>query len=195
MRARKVTIRRKTRETDIELKLVIDGSGKAKLNTGIGFLDHGLELFAKHGFFDLNIKAHGDLDVDIHHTNEDIAIVLGQAFKQALGNMRGIKRYGFFYLPMEEALVRVVLDISGRPALFMNRPRIGKVNGYGLKDLYHFLQAFTRHIGLTLHIEILYGEDPHHIMEAVFKGLAKALDCATAIEPRQKDIASTKGII
>jgi imidazoleglycerol-phosphate dehydratase len=193
---RKAKIKRKTKETDISLELSIDGKGKADIKTGIGFLNHGLELFAKHGFFDLKLKAKGDLKVDIHHTNEDIGICLGLAFKKALGDMKGIKRFGFFYVPMEEALVRVVLDISGRPALFLRKNiKMPKSSGYGLKDLKHFLQSFVRNANITMHIDILQGDDSHHVIEAIFKVFAKAMDEATQIDKRSATVPSTKGIL
>jgi len=189
-------IKRKTTETDIALTLNIDGTGKAKVKTGIGFLDHMLILFAKHGLFDLEIKAKGDLDVDIHHTNEDIGICLGEAVKKALKDKKGIKRFGTKYVPMEEALAKVVLDLSGRYSLIFPKKLIEidkKVEGYSLSDTEHFLKALSREAGINLNVNIESGEDLHHIIEAIFKALGMALDEATTIDPRRKDIPSTKG--
>lgn len=201
MKERKVYIRRKTKETDISIKLNIDGLGKSNIDTGIGFLNHMLELFSFHGFFDLEIKAKGDLEVDIHHTNEDLGITLGEAFKKALGDKKGIKRFGSSLIPMDETLVQVVLDISGRPNLTMvEAPEIENIKSkrrisYTLEDAKQFLRAFANTLGVNLHICILYGEDSHHIIEAIFKGLARALDEATQIEKRKRGIPSTKGKI
>ncbi|MCM8766272.1 MAG: imidazoleglycerol-phosphate dehydratase HisB [Candidatus Omnitrophica bacterium] len=197
---RKAYLRRKTKETDISLTLNIDGTGKYKIDTGIGFLDHMLELFSFHGFFDLEVKAKGDLKVDIHHTNEDLGIALAEAFKKALGNKQGIKRFGSAFIPMDETLVQVVLDISGRPNLTLTGYALETARGkknviYSLSTAKQFLRAFTNTLGLNLHIQILYGEDTHHIIEAIFKGLAKALDEATQIEKRSRGVPSTKGKI
>lgn len=201
-KARKAKVKRKTKETDVQVKLNIDGQGKSKIDTGIGFLDHMLELFAGHGLFDLEIKAKGDLKVDIHHTNEDIGICLGQAFNEALGKRKSIHRFGEKTIPMDEALanVRVVVDVSGRP-FFNNikseRPYEEKdVQGYNLEYARQFFQALVNHFPITMHISILEaGPDMHHLLEAVFKAAAKALDEATQIDPRIKDIPSTKGRI
>ncbi|MFN7170365.1 MAG: imidazoleglycerol-phosphate dehydratase HisB [Candidatus Omnitrophota bacterium] len=193
---RKVYIRRKTKETDIFLKLNIDGLGKSKIDTGIAFLNHMLELFSFHGFFDLEIKAKGDLEVDIHHTNEDVGIALAEAFKKALGDKKGIKRFGSSFIPMDETLVQVVLDISGRANFVLTgQPKHQRIRrtGYNLEDAKHFLKAFVNTLGVNLHIQILYGEDIHHIIEAIFKGLGKALDEATQREERKRGIPSTKG--
>ncbi|MCM8779491.1 MAG: imidazoleglycerol-phosphate dehydratase HisB [Candidatus Omnitrophica bacterium] len=193
---RKVYIRRKTKETDIFLKLNIDGLGKSKIDTGIAFLNHMLELFSFHGFFDLEIKAKGDLEVDIHHTNEDVGIALAEAFKKALGDKKGIKRFGSSFIPMDETLVQVVLDISGRANFVLTgQPKHQRIRrtGYNLEDAKHFLKAFVNTLGVNLHIQILYGEDTHHIIEAIFKGLGKALDEATQREERKRGIPSTKG--
>lgn len=200
-KARRVKVRRKTKETDIQVSLNIDGQGKSKIDTGIGFLDHMLELFAKHGLFDLEVKAKGDLRVDIHHTNEDIGICLGQAFNQALGERKGIRRFGEKTIPMDEALVRVraVVDISGRP--FFNNIKSEKPykekdvqGGYNLGYARQFFQALINHFPITMHISILEaGSDTHHLLEAIFKAAAKALDEATQIDPRVKGIPSTKG--
>ncbi len=200
-KARRVKVRRKTKETDIQVSLNIDGQGKSKIDTGIGFLDQMLELFAKHGLFDLEVKAKGDLRVDIHHTNEDIGICLGQAFNQALGERKGIRRFGEKTIPMDEALVRVraVVDISGRP--FFNNIKSEKPykekdvqGGYNLGYARQFFQALINHFPITMHISILEaGSDTHHLLEAIFKAAAKALDEATQIDPRVKGIPSTKG--
>lgn len=191
---------RKTRETDIAVKVRIDGSGESKISTGIGFLDHMLELFAKHGLFDIEIRAKGDLAVDSHHTNEDIAICLGQAFSKALGDKKGIRRFGFFYVPMGEALARVVIDLSSRPSFVWKQAPFNKVSSetykasaYTIEDAKHFLESFARNIGAELWIDYVAGSDLHHAVEAIFKALAKALDIATQIDPRVKGIPSTKG--
>jgi imidazoleglycerol-phosphate dehydratase len=196
---RKRRVIRKTKETDIVVELTVDGKGDSNIKTEIPFLDHMLTLFAKHGLFDLNIKAKGDLDVDIHHTNEDIGICLGQAFEKALGDKKGIRRFGEKTVPMDEALVRVVIDISGRP--FINSDWFGgkvyerkDVEGYNLEYARQFLQAFVNKFPLTINISVLsFGSDMHHIIEAIFKAMAKALDEATQIDPRVKGIPSTKG--
>lgn len=198
---RKAKVKRKTKETDVLVSLNLDGRGKARIDTGIAFLDHMLELFAKHGLFDLEIKAKGDLKVDIHHTNEDIGICLGQAFNQALGKRKGIRRFGERTIPMDEALtnVRVVIDISGRP--FFNNIKSEKVyaekdvqGGYNLEYTRQFFQGLVNNFPITMHITILEaGSDAHHLLEAVFKAVAKALDEATQIDPRVKGVPSTKG--
>ena len=200
-KARKVKIKRKTRETDIQLSLSIDGKGKSKIDTGIGFLDHMLELFAKHGLFDLEIRAKGDLKVDLHHTNEDIGICLGQAFSRALGGKKGIRRFGEKTIPMDETLinVRVVVDISGRP--FFNNIKSDKPyeekdvqGGYNLEYARQFFQALVNNFPITMHISILQASsDMHHLLEAIFKAAARALDEATQIDPRIKGVPSTKG--
>ncbi|MCQ9207976.1 MAG: imidazoleglycerol-phosphate dehydratase HisB [Omnitrophica bacterium] len=197
-RARKAKKKRRTNETDVLVSLNVDGQGKAKISTGIGFLDHMLELFAKHGLFNLEVKAKGDLQVDLHHTNEDIAICLGQAFNQALGKRERIRRFADKTVPMDEALVHVVIDISGRPYLNSNwRKKVYQekdVEGYNLEYTRQFFQALINNFPITLNIAILAaGQDTHHLLEAVFKGTAKALDEATQIDPRIKDIPSTKG--
>ncbi|MBL7085251.1 MAG: imidazoleglycerol-phosphate dehydratase HisB [Candidatus Omnitrophica bacterium] len=198
IRARRAKVKRRTKETDILVSLNIDGQGKSKIATGIGFLDHMLELFAKHGLFDLEIKARGDLEVDLHHTNEDIAICLGQAFNQALGKKEGIRRFGDKTVPMDEALVHVVVDISGRPYLNSNwTKRMSKsVEGYNLEYARQFFQAVINNFPITVNIAILSsGPDMHHLIEAIFKATAKALDDATQIDPRIKGVPSTKGHI
>lgn len=191
-------VKRKTKETEIETKVVIDGKGESQINTGIRFLDHMLELFAHHGLFDITVNARrADLDIDIHHTNEDVGITLGMAFKKALGNMKGINRFGF-YVPMEEALVSAVVDISGRPLLCFNvkkRLKYIATKDYSLNDVKEFLRAFCRACGINAHIDIIRGDDPHHIIEAIFKAFARAMDGATRIDSRRKTIPSTKGKI
>lgn len=199
--ARKAKVKRKTRETEVLVSLNVDGQGKSKIDSGIGFLDHMLELFAKHGLFDLEIKAKGDLKVDLHHTNEDIAICLGQAFNKALGKRENIRRFGQRSIPMDEALVQVrtVIDISGRP--FFNNIKSEKAyeqrdvqGGYNLEYARQFFQSLVNNFPITVHINILEaGPDPHHLLEAVFKTAGVALDEATRIDPRKKGIPSTKG--
>ncbi len=196
MKMRKATTKRKTKETGVELTLNLDGEGKYEGKFGIGFLEHMLELFAKHGLFDLNIKAKGDIEVDYHHLTEDIAICLGQAVKKALGDKKGIVRYGNFELPMEETLVKCAIDISDRPILVYNvkMPK-GKVGDYDVELTEEFMRAFVNNSGLNLHLNLIYGSNLHHINEAVFKGLAKSLSQATRIDKRIKGVMSTKGII
>ncbi|MFC1668350.1 imidazoleglycerol-phosphate dehydratase HisB [Chlamydiota bacterium] len=193
---RKADAVRKTKETDIQILLAIDGSGNASIDTGIGFFDHMLELFSKHGLFDLSIKCAGDIHVDEHHTVEDIGIVLGDAFRTALGKKEKIKRYGCFQLPMDESLAEVSLDISGRPYLhYAVSCRKKKTGTFDLASLKEFFQAFAMSLKMTLHIRVVYGDNAHHIYEAVFKAFAKALDMATSIDERQRGIPSTKGIL
>ena len=194
-KARIANVARKTAETDIAVKLTVDGSGSGKIDTGIPFFDHMLTLFAKHGLFDLTIKAKGDVDVDYHHTVEDVGLVLGQAFKKALGEKLGIRRYGFFLLPMDESLARVVVDVGGRPQLeYRVEAKSMFVRDFNLVLVKEFCRAFSNALGANLHVELLYGEEPHHIAEAIFKGLGKAVDAATQIEPRAaKLLPSTKG--
>ena len=187
---------RKTRETEIETVLNLDGSGKSEISTGIGFMDHMLELFARHGKFDLKVKACGDLKVDAHHTMEDLGLVLGAAFAQALGDKAGIRRYGSFLLPMDETLVLVALDLSGRPYLVYDLvPPVEKVGTLDTALFHEFFQAFCVKGGINLHIKLLTGGEVHHIFEAVFKGLARALEQAVSQDPREKGIPSTKGIL
>ena len=190
---------RKTKETTIEVIFDIDGKGKSQVSTGILFLDHMLTLFSKHGLFDLAIKAKGDLGVDIHHTNEDVGLCLGDALSKALEDKRGIKRFGSAYVTMDEALSRVVVDISGRPSFYIDSeikiPAPLEKDKYDLPNLKHFMQSFAQKSGLNLHISILKGEDFHHIAESIFKALGKALDEATIIDKRIKGIPSTKGTL
>jgi imidazoleglycerol-phosphate dehydratase len=194
---RLATVARKTAETDIVLTLGVDGTGVSMIETGVPFFDHMLTLFAKHGLFDLNVKAKGDVDVDYHHTVEDVGLVLGQAFKEALGDKLGIRRYGFFLLPMDESLARVVVDVGGRPHLVYeaNAPTMF-VRDFNIVLVKEFCRAFSNALGANLHVTLIYGEEPHHVAEAIFKALARALDLATQIEPRAADqLPSTKGKI
>ena len=194
---RVATVSRKTAETDISITLAIDGTGRSKIGTGVGFFDHMLTLFAKHGLFDLTVKAKGDVEVDYHHTVEDVGLVLGQAFKKALGDKVGIRRYGFFILPMDESLARVVVDVGGRPHLAyrVEAPTMF-VRDFNLVLVKEFCRAFSNALGANLHVDLVSGDEPHHIAEAIFKALARALDCATQIEPRAANLLpSTKGIL
>jgi imidazoleglycerol-phosphate dehydratase len=196
-RERIATIERSTAETTIKLTLLIDGKGRSVVETGIPFLDHMLTLFARHGLFDLSVHAQGDLAVDYHHTVEDVGLVLGQAFKKALGDKCGIRRYGFFILPMDECLARVALDLSNRP-LFVYDVEIGNpmVRDFNIGLVKEFFQAFANEVGANLHMKLEYGDEPHHIAEALFKCCARALDAATSIDPRQADsLPSTKGLL
>lgn len=192
---RTATIDRKTKETDIKAKFNIDGSGKYSVSTSVPFLDHMLSLMARHGLCDLQIRASGDIDVDYHHTVEDVGIVLGKAVKQALGDMKGITRYGQASVPMDETLASVSLDISGRPYLVyrVDLPKRSKLKDFDADLIEDFLQAFVSHAGITLHVGVPYGRNTHHIIEAVFKALGRALRQAAAIDPRVKGVPSTKG--
>ena len=187
-------VSRKTRETNIELSFSVDGCGTAKVDTGIGFFDHMLEGFAKHGFFDLTLECEGDLEVDTHHTVEDCGIVLGQAMKEAIGDKKGIKRYGNFILPMDESLVLCAVDLCGRPYFCWDAnftvPQIGDLETEMIKE---FFYAVSYSAGMNLHIKVLTPGNNHHMAEAMFKAFAKALDEATTIDPRITDILSTKG--
>jgi imidazoleglycerol-phosphate dehydratase len=187
-------IERKTRETSISVSLNIDGTGKYKIDTGIPFFNHMLELFAKHGLFDIDLKAKGDVEVDYHHTVEDVGICLGEAFKQALGKKERIERYGSIIAPMDEALSTVVIDISGRPHLSYNvkLPK-KKFEDFDTEVVKEFFKAFVQNAGITLHITLLSGENTHHMIESMFKGFAVALSKATAIHPRKRGVSSTKG--
>jgi len=197
MAERTAKLKRDTKETQIELELSVDGTGRASVETGITFFDHMLTLFAKHGLFDLTVRASGDIDVDYHHTVEDTGIVLGQALKQALGEKRGIRRYGFFLLPMDESLARVALDLSNRPAFVYHvEYREAMVRDFSIGLVKEFFQAFANEAGCNLHINLEYGEEPHHIAEAIFKCFARALDAATTVDPRLGDeLPTTKGKI
>jgi imidazoleglycerol-phosphate dehydratase len=194
--ARTAAIERKTGETDISVLLAIDGSGDGQIATGIPFFDHMLTLFARHSLVDLTVRARGDIEVDLHHTVEDAGIAIGQAFARALGEKRGIRRYGWAYLPMDETLTRVALDFSGRPYLEYRAPKnVEPIGAFSFQLVEEFLRAFAVHAGVNLHVEILYGRDAHHMSESVFKGLAKAVDHACQIDPRVTGVPSTKGIL
>jgi imidazoleglycerol-phosphate dehydratase len=190
-------VKRKTKETDIEVAVDLDGTGTSAIATGIGFLDHMLDLLARHSRIDLTVKALGDLHIDQHHTTEDTGIALGQAVKQALGDMKGITRYSDVHVPMDEALTRVAVDISGRPFLVF-RVAFGrdKIGAFDTELVREWFQAFAMNAGITLHVETLYGTNDHHIAESCFKGLARALRSAVAIDPRAAgEVPSTKGVI
>jgi imidazoleglycerol-phosphate dehydratase len=194
--ARTATIRRKTKETDVEIDLSLDGEGSYAVETGVPFFDHMLESFAKHGLFDLRIRAKGDLAVDTHHTVEDVGIALGQAVRQALGEAEGIRRYGSQVLPMAEAKVEVSLDVSNRAYLVYNvklaNDRIGSFDVSLAED---FLYAFSQNAGIDLHVDLRYGKSPHHVVEAVFKGTARALRIAVERDPRVKGLPTVKGAL
>lgn len=191
---RSAEIQRKTNETDIAMSLNIDGSGKADINTGIGFFDHMLNSFARHGFFDLSLKVKGDLYVDSHHTIEDTGIVLGEAIKKALNDKKGIKRYGYFILPMDETLVLTSLDLSGRPYLVFDAEfSTDRVGDYDTEMVKEFFYAVSYAAGMNLHIKVLSGSNNHHIIEGIYKAFAKALDEATSFDARIIDVLSTKG--
>jgi len=192
---RKGLVKRTTKETDVEVAVDLDGEGRASIATGIGFLDHMLDLLARHSRIDITVKAKGDLHIDHHHTTEDVGISLGAAVKQALGDMRGITRYADVHVPMDEALTRVAIDISGRPFLVFKasftRPKVG---AFDTELFNEWFQAFAMNAGVTLHVETLYGSNDHHIAESCFKGLARALRAAVAIDERAKgEVPSTKG--
>jgi imidazoleglycerol phosphate dehydratase HisB len=194
MADRKATVKRKTRETQIKIELNIDGSAKYKISTGIGFMNHMLELFAKHAMIDLNLEATGDIDVDYHHTVEDIGLALGEAFDKALGDRKGIKRYGFFYLPMDECLARVALDLGGIPWLVEKYAcKKQKIRDFDLSLIHEFFQAFIVQARMNLHINQEYGSEAHHAYEAVFKGFARALRMAMENDPRETGVPSSKG--
>jgi imidazoleglycerol-phosphate dehydratase len=194
MADRASTVKRKTEETDIELTLNLDGSGRSEIETAVPFLDHMMVLLAQHGLFDLKIMATGDLKVDSHHTVEDVGICLGQAIKESLGEKLGIRRYGFSILPMDEALACVSLDISGRPYLVYDVDVPAETIGnFDTSLVIEFLRALVNNGGITLHVRMLSGRNAHHVLEVVFKGLAKALDMATSIDPRVEGVPSSKG--
>lgn len=189
-------VERMTRETKIVLTLNLDGSGKAEVDTGIGFFDHMLNSFARHGFFDLTCKVEGDLYVDSHHTIEDTGIVLGQAIREAAGEKKGIRRYGHFLLPMDETLVLSAVDLSGRPYLVCNLPfTVENVGGFATEMVREFFYAVSYSAAMNLHLKLVHGSNNHHIMEAAFKAFAKALDEATAYDGRIQDVLSTKGAL
>jgi imidazoleglycerol-phosphate dehydratase len=194
---RRAEVARKTKETEVRVAVDLDGEGRARIATGIGFLDHMLEQLARHSLIDLEVEAKGDLHIDFHHTTEDTGIVLGQAVAKALGNRAGIQRYGDALIPMDETLTRVALDASNRPYLVwkvaFSKPKLGEMDTELFREWFH---AFAQAAGLTLHVENLYGENNHHIVESCFKGLARALRAAVAIDPRKPDaVPSTKGVL
>ncbi len=196
MKHRTATVKRKTRETDISVTLDLDGTGVNKVSTGLPFLDHMLELLSRHSLIDLTLKATGDLDVDYHHTVEDIGLVLGTALDKALGTRKGIRRYGFFYVPMDESLARVVVDLGGRPYLVKHMVcRKKKLLEFELSLFNDFFQAFMVQARMNLHIEQMIGQEAHHAYEAVFKALARALRVACERDPRDKRVPSSKGKI
>ena len=194
---RRAEVTRKTRETQVRAAVNLDGEGRAKVATGIGFLDHMLEQLARHSLIDLEVEAKGDLHIDFHHTTEDSGIVIGQAVAEALGNRAGIQRYGDALIPMDETLTRVALDASNRPYLIwkvsFTKPKLGEMDTELFREWFH---AFAQAAGLTLHVENLYGENNHHIIESCYKGLARALRAAVSIDPRKPDaVPSTKGVL
>ena len=195
--ARKAQINRKTKETDIMLNLNLDGRGIYDIRTSIPFLDHMLSLFAKHGLFDLKIKARGDIEIDYHHTVEDIGICLGDAVKKALGAKAGIKRYGTAFVPMDEAIASVSMDISDRPYLVYKvaMPKKSKIKNFEADLIEDFLQAIVNRSGMTLHVSVPYGRNIHHIVEAIFKAFGRALREAATVDPRIKGVMSTKGTL
>ncbi len=191
---RRARVERRTRETEITVELNLDGSGVAEIETGVPFLDHMLDSFARHGFFDLKLRARGDLEVDQHHTVEDVGLALGQALREALGDKAGIRRFGDAACPLDEALVDVVVDLSGRPFLAYNLSiQQARVGSFDTELLHDFMLAFVNQAGMNLHLNQRGGRNPHHIIEAGFKALARALDTATQIDPRIRGVLSTKG--
>jgi imidazoleglycerol-phosphate dehydratase len=195
--ARIARLHRKTNETDINLKLNLDGTGRSDIQTGIPFLDHMLTLFARHSLLDLDVCATGDIDVDYHHTVEDVGIVLGSVIKEALGDKKGIRRYGFFILPMDECLVRVALDLGNRPYLdYRVAYEHPMVRDFNIGLVREFFQGFANSAGANVHIELLHGDEPHHIAEGIFKSFARALEVAVSLDIRQQDsLPSTKGML
>lgn len=192
--ARTATVKRKTKETDITVNLDIDGSGQASVETGMPFFNHMLDSFSRHGFFNIDIKAKGDLEVDFHHTVEDVGLALGEAFKDALGDKHGIRRFGEASCPLDETLAKVVVDLSGRPYLSYNvKIRPGRVGDFDTDLPHEFFAAFANQLGMNLHMDVPRGENPHHIIEACFKAFARAMDSATQVDPRVQGVLSTKG--
>lgn len=188
------SVKRNTKETQISIELNIDGTGKQDISTGIGFFDHMLTLFALHGFYDLSVDAKGDLEIDFHHTVEDIGIVLGDAFNRALGKRKGIKRYGHAVTPMDDALAAVAVDLSKRPFLVYNIPKTSGLSGhFDISLVKEFFRAFAFNGGMNLHINVSYGDNEHHIIESIFKAAARALDQATTTDKRIVNVQSTKG--
>jgi len=194
---RQAELKRTTKETNIRVKIAIDGSGVSAISTGIGFFDHMLDQLARHSLMDIEVVAEGDLHIDQHHTVEDVGITLGQAVKQAAGDLRGIVRYSDVHIPMDETLTRVAIDVSGRPFLvFRSEIPRAKIGEFDTELVREFFQAFAQHAAIALHIETLYGVNSHHIVETCFKGVARALGAALAIDPRQRErIPSTKGTL
>lgn len=191
---RTAKVDRKTKETVISVELELDGDGRAEIETGMPFFNHMLESFTRHGLFDVRIKAKGDIEVDYHHTVEDVGLALGQAFKEALGDKQGIRRFGEASCPLDETLARIVVDISGRPYLSYNvKIRPGRVGDFDTDLPHEFFAAFANQLGMNLHIDVVRGENPHHIIEACFKSFARAMDLATQIDPRIQGVLSTKG--
>lgn len=191
---RTAAIHRKTKETDINFSLTIDGTGRYKVKTPIPFLNHMIELFSKHGVFDVTLIAKGDVDVDDHHLVEDVGITLGECFRRALGDKVGIRRYGFFTLPMDETLTTVAIDFCDRPAIVYNSPvKSGRIKTFDVELVEHFFESFTSAARVNLHVNVHYGRIKHHVAESIFKAFAKAVDAATRIDPRVKGVPSTKG--
>jgi len=194
--ARRGSVHRATKETEIAVDIALDGEGHYDVETGVPFLNHMLELFAKHGFFDLTVTGRGDVDVDAHHTVEDVGLTLGEALKKALGDKRGIRRFGEATVPLDEALVSVVVDLSGRPFLVYEvTPGQERVGTFDVELVHDFLLALTNQVGMNLHVRMISGRNPHHIVEASFKGLARALSQAASYDARVKGVLSTKGIL
>jgi imidazoleglycerol-phosphate dehydratase len=194
MAKRTAQIKRKTKETSIALSLNLDGAGRVKAETGVGFFDHMLDHIGRHGLFDLTVQARGDLHVDAHHTVEDVAICLGQAVRQALGDKRGIRRFGFFLTPMDESAAQVAVDLSGRAAfVYRVKYRGGKIGDFDIELVGEFLNALAQNAQMNLHVVVPYGTNNHHIVEAIFKALGKALRQAVELDPREKSVPSTKG--
>jgi imidazoleglycerol-phosphate dehydratase len=192
--ARTAKTERKTKETDISIALNVDGQGRAEIETGMPFFNHMLDIFTRHGLFDVDITAKGDIEVDYHHTVEDVGLALGQTFKQALGDKQGIRRFGEASCPLDETLARVVVDLSGRPYLSYNvKIRPGRVGDFDTDLPHEFFAAFANQLGMNLHIDVIRGENPHHIIEACFKAFARAMDAATRLDDRIKGVLSTKG--
>jgi imidazoleglycerol-phosphate dehydratase len=195
-KSRSARVTRATKETEISVVLSVDGTGKATIDTGVPFLDHMLDSFARHGFFDLSVQARGDLAVDQHHTVEDVGLALGQALREALGDKAGIRRFGEAACPLDEALVRVTVDLSGRPFFIyevqIKRARVGT---FDTELIHDFLLALTNQLGMNLHVDMVRGRNAHHIIEATFKALARAMDLATQVDPRVEGILSTKGTL
>jgi imidazoleglycerol-phosphate dehydratase len=193
---RTARVERKTKETEISVRVNVDGTGKASIDTGVPFLDHMLDSFARHGFFDLEVRARGDLDVDQHHTVEDVGLTLGQAFRDALGAKAGIRRFGEAACPLDEALVRIVVDLSGRPFLVYElSTKHARVGAFDTELVHDFFLALTNQLGMNLHVDLVRGRNPHHVIEACFKAFARAMDNATRIDPRVSGVLSTKGIL